>query len=181
MFRAMAFPLHDCHPAFEQWFCISHPHQDGKKKKGDHQPSPSQERSMSPEVLTPTLCRLFPICFQSAFAVRSLIPKESWEKISFPRSFSERRQLRKRLPTTVAQSTHNTYHRFCLLSLPHVRAYLMEFIPMFAPYSLLSTNTSKLVPRRESEACIKFIVAMVVTTMVSPLESLSTVTDGDLN
>lgn len=57
----------------------------------------------------------------------------------------------------------------------------MEFIPMFAPYSLLPANTSKLVPRRESEACIKFIVAMVVTTMVSPLESLSTVTDGDLN
>lgn len=180
MFRAMVFPLHDCHPMFERWLCISHPHQDGKKRKGDHQPSPFQERSMSPEVLTPTLCRLVPTYFQSAFEVQSLIPKESWKKISFPRLFSERRQLRKRLPTTVAQSTHKTCHRFCLLCLPHVRTYLMEFIPMFAPYYLLPANTSKLVPR-ESEACIKFIVAMVVTTMVSPLESLSTVTDGDLN
>lgn len=181
MFSAMAFPLHDCHPMFEQWFCASHPHQDREKGKGDHQPSPFQERSMSPEIPIPTLCRLFPIYFQSAFEVPSLIPKESWEKISFPRLFSKRRQLRERLPTPVAQSTHNTCHRLLLLSLPLVRAYLMGCIPMLIPYDILPANTSKLVPRRESEAYIKFIVAIAVTTMVSPLESLSTVTDGDLN
>lgn len=34
MFSAMAFPLRDYHPIFEQWFCASHPHQTGRKGKG---------------------------------------------------------------------------------------------------------------------------------------------------